>query len=473
MALQLDASAQSTIQRAVDDIKSIAEQNKDRPLSKEQSEKLLDGYSTLSSALSKDPSGSLSLASSEASLAGIITEAVTHDVTGNEVQSMLTGFIDDMNKNGVSISATTDKGPGGSIATPLPVADMKPNDAGAASTSGVAGDSSTISGLQAQIVALEAKLPTAKAGDIAAIRAQEQALMVQQQAIMNGGAADVTVPSAGSMQPPVLAPVTEARVDNGSSDANPPNISSAGEQNISAANSADSSPGAMAATQGSYGGSQLTQKPGPGEAIAGIAGEKAYGPSPQGPQPGRPYPYIGKQYSGPASNFPDSSKWMDFDTLFSKASVIMKAHGDTDSQIAMIKSSIEKESSVIDPRVILCLIMKESGGNLGVGNTTNASGTASTGLLQADGGTGFNPQDPQGSIDKMIKDGIEGVTPTSTSIMSALKATGGNIYEALRGYNSGLYGGIKNLDNLSHSPASGDVAYVSNFANYLTDGNFV
>jgi hypothetical protein len=473
MPLQLDATAQSTIQRAIDDISNIADENKERPLSKEQSERLLDGYTTLCSALGKDPSVSLSLASSEASLGSIITDAVTHSVTGNDVQNILTGFIEDMNKNGVAVSAAGSKSSEDLVATPALGNSKDPNNAGLDAVSGVPVDSSSISGLQSQIVALETKLATAKGDDIASIRKQEQTLMVQQQAIINGGAAVLTAPSASSAPPLVLAPVTSARVDSNVSVVNPTNITSAADQNTSDPNSIDSPPGAIATTQGSYGGSQLTQKPGPGEAIPGVAGTKAYGPSPQGPQPGRPYPYIGKQYSGPASNFPDSSKWMDFDTLFAKASVIMKSYGDSDAQIAMIKNSIEKESSVIDPRVILCLIMKESGGNLGVGNTTNASGTASTGLLQADGGTGFNAQDPQGSIDKMIKDGIEGVTPTSTSIMSALKATGGNIYEALRGYNSGLYGGIKNLDNLSHSPASGDVAYVSNFANYLTDGNFV
>jgi hypothetical protein len=475
MTLKLDAGAQSTIQRAVDDIEKITNQSKGKILTKEQNEKVLDDYSDLSGALMTDPAGTLALATSGADLTAIILDSTgTDDVKADAVQDQLSAFITDINQEGGNISLTDDAS-ATSSATPMITADSGgANNTTPSSTTdataGATGDSTTVAGLQAQIVALEAKLATAKPEEVASIRQQEQALMVQQQAVMNGGSASSGQPAAT----PVTAPVSNPTPTPVTADSSPTSTGVEGVTTTPTTSTPSSSTtAATTPPTGSYGGGSLTQAPGPGEAIPNVSGTKAYGPSPQGPQPGRPYPYIGKQYSGPASNFPDSSKWMDFDSLFSKAKVIMKAHGDTDEQIDMIKNSIQKEGSVLDPRVILCLMMKESGGALGVGNTTNASGTASTGLLQADGGTGYDPSNPQGSIDKMIKDGIEGVTPTSTSILAALKTTGGNIYEALRGYNSGLYGGIKNLDNLSHSPASGDVAYVSNFANYLTDGNFV
>lgn len=72
-------------------------------------------------------------------------------------------------------------------------------------------------------------------------------------------------------------------------------------------------------------------------------------------------------YSGPASNFPDPSQWATYDNLWNTNQRLMKLH-DSDSEVALIKSSIEtvaKESG-IDHRVILCIIVQESGGNVRV-----------------------------------------------------------------------------------------------------------
>lgn len=71
------------------------------------------------------------------------------------------------------------------------------------------------------------------------------------------------------------------------------------------------------------------------------------------------------QYSGPASNFPDPKEWASYDKLWSENERLMKFH-DSDSEIADIKKSIEQVSkeSGVDSRVILCIIVQESGGNV-------------------------------------------------------------------------------------------------------------
>ena len=73
------------------------------------------------------------------------------------------------------------------------------------------------------------------------------------------------------------------------------------------------------------------------------------------------------QYGGPASAFPDPSHWASFDQLWTQNVRLMKYH-DSDSEIAMIKSAIETVSreSKVDARVILCIIVQESGGNVRV-----------------------------------------------------------------------------------------------------------
>jgi LysM repeat protein len=85
--------------------------------------------------------------------------------------------------------------------------------------------------------------------------------------------------------------------------------------------------------------------------------------SPQPPKGGNGY----VQYSGPASHFPKESEWASWDTLWKINERLMKLH-DSDSEVALINKSIQtvaKESGV-DRRVILCIIVQESGGNVRV-----------------------------------------------------------------------------------------------------------
>lgn len=71
------------------------------------------------------------------------------------------------------------------------------------------------------------------------------------------------------------------------------------------------------------------------------------------------------QYGGPASNFPDPSQWASWDTLWRQNVRLMKFH-DSDEEINMIRSAINivASESGVDPRVILCIIVQESGGNV-------------------------------------------------------------------------------------------------------------
>lgn len=73
------------------------------------------------------------------------------------------------------------------------------------------------------------------------------------------------------------------------------------------------------------------------------------------------------QYGGPASNFPNSSEWASWDELWKQNERLMKLH-DSDNEVALIKKSIEQvaKESGVDRRVILCIIVQESGGNVRV-----------------------------------------------------------------------------------------------------------
>lgn len=165
------------------------------------------------------------------------------------------------------------------------------------------------------------------------------------------------------------------------------------------------------------------------------------------------------EYSGPASNFPNPADWASWDFLWPQNQRLMKFH-DSDSEIALIKSSIEtvsKESGV-DRRVILCIIVQESGGNVRVGTTNN--GVRNPGIMQSHNGVEFNPSDPAGSILQMVRDGTTGTKDGDG--LKQLYAKYGNWYEAFRGYNSGS---VNKAD--LNDPVGATGHYVKNAANRL------
>ncbi|KAN0096592.1 hypothetical protein V8E51_015397 [Hyaloscypha variabilis] len=164
-------------------------------------------------------------------------------------------------------------------------------------------------------------------------------------------------------------------------------------------------------------------------------------------------------YSGPAASFPDPSQWASYASLWQQNSSLM-TYNDTASEIALIGSAITtvSQESGIDARVILCIIMQESGGNVNVGNTNN--GVNNTGIMQAFNGVSFNPSDPAGSILQMVRDGTEG-TASGPGFKQAFEQYG-NYYVALRVYNSGSV----DLNQLN-DPLGATANYVADVANRL------
>lgn len=166
------------------------------------------------------------------------------------------------------------------------------------------------------------------------------------------------------------------------------------------------------------------------------------------------------EYSGVASNFPDPSQWARYEVLWNSNAELMKGNI-SESEIALIKQSIERvaRESGVDVRVILCIIMQESGGNLRVETTDN--GVRNPGIMQSHNGVEFDPDYPARSILQMVRDGT-----TGTRYGDGLKqcfAHQGNWYSAFREYNSG-----PNFNHADLNDGSGATAhYVKNTANRL------
>ncbi|PNS14937.1 hypothetical protein CAC42_2166 [Sphaceloma murrayae] len=161
------------------------------------------------------------------------------------------------------------------------------------------------------------------------------------------------------------------------------------------------------------------------------------GPAPSGPggAPGKSSvggPYV--NYAGPASAFPDPSRWAPYDVLVKQNERLIRMNASADETSLILKSvaQVAKESGV-DARCILCTVMQESAGNPKVMATNN--GVRNPGLMQSHNGASFNPRDPAGSILQMIRDGTTGTKDGAG--LKQLRAQYGNWYEAFRGYNSG------------------------------------
>lgn len=95
-------------------------------------------------------------------------------------------------------------------------------------------------------------------------------------------------------------------------------------------------------------------------------------------------------YSGPASAFPPKSTWKDFNTLFDINKPTMQETGDTGEDIGRIYNAIVAAAKLgVEERVILCIIMQESRGNVGVETPNDPDGNPTGGLMQAEGSPGF------------------------------------------------------------------------------------
>jgi LysM repeat protein len=169
-----------------------------------------------------------------------------------------------------------------------------------------------------------------------------------------------------------------------------------------------------------------------------------------------------RHYSGPASSFPNPEHWQKFSLMWARDAKVL-AINDSAAQIEDIREAIQTVAaqSGIDRRVILSTIMQESQGNVHVRTTVSPDGRVrNPGLMQTHNGVAFNPHDEKGSILQMVRDGVLG-TQSGDGLVQLLKRYG-NIYSALRGYNSG------SVDEHNLSNGLGATAnYVSDIANRL------
>jgi LysM repeat protein len=192
-------------------------------------------------------------------------------------------------------------------------------------------------------------------------------------------------------------------------------------------------------------------------------------PPTEPPLPPRDQTYI--QYSGPSSSFPDPSNWLTFERLWEINSNLMgssvvthdgQQFRNTPAQIEAIATSIQQvsASSGVDARVILCVVMQESGGNVHVGDTLSPDQIVNTGIMQAHAGVRFDSSNETGSILRMVRDGTEGTQ--GDGLKQCLEQSGGDYYTALRRYNSG------SVDARDLQRAFGATPlYVSDIANRL------
>ena len=165
------------------------------------------------------------------------------------------------------------------------------------------------------------------------------------------------------------------------------------------------------------------------------------------------------QLSGPVANF--RGEWASYSFLWNfNSDLIRRAGHDTADQISQIHSAIEQvaKESGVDVRVILCLVMQESGGNVHIPTTFN--GVRNPGLMQSHNGVEFDPNHSAASILQMIRDGVEGTKDGPG--LKQLYNQYGNYYSMARAYNSGSV----NESNLT-DPVGATANYVSDFTNRL------
>jgi len=141
----------------------------------------------------------------------------------------------------------------------------------------------------------------------------------------------------------------------------------------------------------------------------------------------------------------------------------MFATGDTNNDVGFIWNAVNEAAKIgVEERVIFCIIMQESTGNVGVQSTTAPDGSTSAGLMQCDGSPGFPGQHglSQDQITSMVVAGTNHYKANLQQVGNADSAQ--DIYQALRLYNSGSL----DANNLSNGLGATD-SYVSDIANRL------
>ncbi|KAL8946979.1 MAG: hypothetical protein Q9222_006690 [Ikaeria aurantiellina] len=168
-------------------------------------------------------------------------------------------------------------------------------------------------------------------------------------------------------------------------------------------------------------------------------------------------------YSGPASSFPSKDSWKDFITLFNINKPTMLQTGDSGEDVGRIYNAIVDAAKMgVEERVILCIIMQESRGNVGVGTPRDQDGNPTGGLMQAEESPAFPGRHnlSQADISSMVNAGTKHYKGNLQQVGN--QDTADNIYRALRLYNSGSI----NEGNLSDGKGA-TPEYVSDIANRL------
>ncbi|RQM04910.1 hypothetical protein DH86_00002704 [Scytalidium sp. 3C] len=167
---------------------------------------------------------------------------------------------------------------------------------------------------------------------------------------------------------------------------------------------------------------------------------------------------------GPASSFPPMSTWKDFTTIFNLNKPEMLQTGDTGEDVGRIWNAVldAAKNIGVEERVIFCIIMQESTGNVGVGTTTDNDTKATGGLMQCEESPAFPGKHglSQEQISSMVNAGTKHYKANLEQVGNA--DTAECIYKALRLYNSGSM----NENNLSDAKGA-TASYVSDIANRL------
>ncbi|MCJ1464303.1 hypothetical protein MMC07_002916 [Pseudocyphellaria aurata] len=169
--------------------------------------------------------------------------------------------------------------------------------------------------------------------------------------------------------------------------------------------------------------------------------------------------------TGPASSFEHFTKKIcSFEDLFNHNKAhMLAANGGADKNecVHFIHNSIKKIAAETGIReaLLLCVIIQESTGNCRVKTTYDADGKPTGGLMQCEGVVGAEGLKTmtQNKVDDMIRAGAH-------HLKGNLTANHGNIYAALRVYNSGS---IAPSGDLSDPKSVGTPKYVSDVANRL------
>lgn len=97
------------------------------------------------------------------------------------------------------------------------------------------------------------------------------------------------------------------------------------------------------------------------------------------------------QYSGSAWNYPSKDTWKSWPAIFDVFKQSMVDAGDTWDDVRRIFVAITDAARAIgvEERVILCMIIKESSGYVGVDGPRDNDGKVTGGLMQAEESPGF------------------------------------------------------------------------------------